>query len=251
MDSRENGNRNIKLIIEYDGTGYHGWQSQNNASAVQDIVNDAVSKVVCHPVNLTGASRTDAGVHAVGQVVNFFTSSSIPVEKIPFAVNAYLPDDIVVKGAVVVSDSFHSRFSTKGKRYRYIINNSKFPSALMRNREYFCPYNLDRDLMRIAAQVFVGEHDFKGFMAVGGQAKDTVRTIFEADIKTEQDRIVFEVRGNGFLYNMVRIMAGTLIDIGRGKLSIEDLHRVMNDGDRSKAGMTVPPQGLYLVEVYY
>ncbi len=251
MNNQRSEKRNIKLVIEYDGTGYHGWQSQINAVSIQDTLEQAITKVMCHPVILIGAGRTDAGVHAFGQAANFFTSSKIPTEKIPYALNSALPDDIVVREAHIVSQEFHSRYSAKGKKYRYIINNSTFPSALERNRGYYCPYKLNTGLMEEALHLFRGEHDFKGFMAAGRPVKDTIRNIYEANLWQNNNRIVIEVSGNGFLYNMVRIIVGTLIDVGRSKLSIIDVERILKEGDRSKAGKTVPPQGLYLVEVYY
>lgn len=243
--------RNIKLLIEYDGTNYHGWQKQANLITIQETLEQALSKVMCHLVSVVGAGRTDAGVHALGQVANFFTTCCIPVEKVPYALNSILPGDIVIKDAQEVSDEFHARYSAKGKKYRYVINNSKFPSALERNREYYYPYKLDLVLMKEALQLFKGTHDFKGFMAGGSLIKNTVRTIYEADLKKEQDRIVIEISGNGFLYNMVRIIVGTLIELGRGKISIEDIRKIITEGNRTKAGPTVPPHGLYLVEVYY
>lgn len=238
--------------MEYDGTNYHGWQTQENAVSIQETIERALSKVMCHPVQVIGAGRTDAGVHAFGQAANFFTMCSIPVEKIPYALNAILPDDIVIKSAEAVAEEFHARYSAQGKKYRYIINNSKLPSAINRLKEYFCPYNLDYESMRKALQLITGEHDFKGFMAAGSKVKDTFRTVYKAEMKEESgSRLVFELTGNGFLYNMVRIIVGTIIDLGRGRLSLKDVESILKEGDRKKAGQTVPPQGLYLVEVYY
>lgn len=251
MNNQCSEKRNIKLVIEYDGTGYHGWQSQVNAVSIQGTLEQAIAKVMCHPVTLIGAGRTDAGVHALGQVANFFTYSKIPIEKIPHALNSVLPDEIVIREASVIPEEFHSRYSAKGKKYRYIINNSTFRSALERNREYFCPYKLNTGLMEEALQLFCGEHDFKGFMAAGRPVKDTIRNVYETNFWQNNNRIVIEIYGNGFLYNMVRIIVGTLIDVGRSKLSILDVRRILEEGNRSKAGKTVPPQGLYLVEVYY
>lgn len=242
---------NVKMIIEYDGTHYHGWQKQQNAIGIQEILEVAAEKIVGHPVEIIGSGRTDSGVHAYGQVVNFETSTNIPIDKLPFALNTVLPQDIVVKHAEFVSQEFHARYQAKGKKYRYIIRNTKFPSAIMRNREYHCVYKLDKELMKSAAKIFEGTHDFKGLSSSGSNVKDTQRTILKADIVMDGDLIIFEVEGTGFLYNMVRIMVGTLVDIGRGKIPIENIQAVFENGDRNLAGATAPPQGLYLVEVFY
>jgi tRNA pseudouridine38-40 synthase len=238
-------------MIEYDGTGYHGWQRQQNAPSIQQSIEEVIEKVVGHQVELIGAGRTDAGVHALGQTANFHTSSNIVIDKMPLAFNSMLPDDIVIKNTETVPEDFHARYQAKGKRYRYIIRNAKFPSALMRNREYFCHYPLDIPLMQKAIKLFVGMHDFKGLAAAGSSAKDTVRTIYDAQIKQEGENLVIDFYGNGFLYNMVRIMVGTLVDVGRGKLPIENIEKLISEGDRKLGGITAPPQGLYLVEVLY
>ena len=251
MNILNTGQRNIKLTVEYDGTNYHGWQSQINAVSIQDTLEHVLAKVTGHSVSIIGAGRTDAGVHALGQVANFLTTCSIPIEKIPYAFNAVLPRDIVIKNACVMHEDFHSRYLAKGKKYKYIINNSKFPSAIQRSQEYFCPYKLDYKLMYDTLKLFVGEHDFKGFAASGSTVRNTKRIVYTAEMKKEQDRIVIELSGNGFLYNMVRIIVGTLVDVGRGKIAISDVEGALVEGDRSRAGVTLPPQGLYLVEVYY
>jgi len=271
--------RNIRLTLEYDGTAYHGWQSQTNASTVQDTVTAAINSLTGEACSLIGSSRTDTGVHALGYVCNFLTGSAIPADKFSFALNTLLPDDIVVRRSEEAPADFHSRFDASGKTYRYLIFNSVFPSALLRHRAYHIYYPLDIDAMNKAAQYLNGTHDFFAFSAAGGSAKTTVRTITKAgirearqsfgqDIVTDQSAqesakdeprtdlqsgrlIEFTVTGNGFLYNMVRIIAGTLIEVGFGKLKPEDIPEIIESLDRRKAGRTAPAHGLYLVEVYY
>lgn len=243
--------RNIRLTIEYDGTAYHGWQSQINATAVQDIVTSAVHSLTGENCSLTGSSRTDTGVHALGQVCNFFTASSIPSDKFAFALNTLLPDDVVIRKSEEVSPDFHARFSTVGKKYRYLFYNSIFPSALLRNRAYHVFYPLDVEAMRQAAGYFVGTHDFVAFSATGGSVKTTVRTITQTTVERDGNLIEFCVTGDGFLYNMVRIIAGTLVEAGFGKIKPDAIPEIITSLDRKRAGRTVPAHGLYLVEVYY
>ncbi len=243
--------RNIKLTIEYDGTAYHGWQSQINATAVQDIVTNAVYSLIGEVCSLNGSSRTDAGVHALGQVCNFFTESSIPADKFAFALNTLLPEDVVIRKSEEVSPDFHARFSAKGKKYQYIIFNSPFPSALLRHRAYHVFYPLEIDAMRQAARHFIGTHDFAAFSAIGGSVKTTVRTITQAAVERDGELIKLCVAGDGFLYNMVRIIAGTLIEVGFGKLKPDAIPGIIAGIDRRKAGRTAPAHGLYLMEIYY
>lgn len=246
--------RNIKLTIEFDGTAYHGWQSQINAVTVQDTVTAAVNALTGEDCSLSGSSRTDAGVHALGYVCNFYTQSAIPADKFAFALNTLLPEDIVIKGSQEVSDDFHARFSAKGKTYKYLIYNSVFPTALLRNRAYHVYYPLDITAMQKAATQFVGTHDFYAFSAAGGSVKTTVRTITAATVlrqNPDDNLIEFHITGDGFLYNMVRIIAGTLVEVGIGKLKPDDISELISGLDRRKAGRTAPAHGLYLVEVYY
>ena len=263
--------RNIKLTIEYDGTHYHGWQSQINAPAVQDAVEKALRRLTGEDCRLTGASRTDVGVHALGQVANFYTRSPIPADKFSYALNSLLPADIVIRTSCEVESDFHSRFFAQGKMYRYLIYNSNRPSALLRHRACFVPQPLDVERMGRAAQFFLGTHDFSAFRATGSNTKTSTRTMFRVSVRAERepagvsgvpmdppdagdwDRrlILFEIVGDGFLYNMVRIMAGTLIEVGLGKMSPEDALRALESGERDFAGRTAPSHGLYLVEVYY
>ncbi|NSW91220.1 MAG: tRNA pseudouridine(38-40) synthase TruA [Firmicutes bacterium] len=245
--------RNIKLTIEYDGTNYNGWQSQINGFAIQDKIEDAIYKLTNEKVKLIGAGRTDSGVHAYGQVANFYTSSSIPADKFSFALNTILPDDIVVRKSEEVDEDFHARFSAKGKRYRYLIYNSTHPSALLRNKSWHVFYNLNIELMKEASLYLIGTHNFRSFMAKdkGSQVKSTVRTIWETSLIRRNDIIQIEIAGNGFLYNMVRIIAGTLVDVGIGKIEAKYINDIIKGCDRKLAGRTAPPQGLYLMEVYY
>ncbi len=243
--------RNIKLTIEYDGTAYHGWQSQQNAVTVQDVVTNAIMKLTGEKVSITGASRTDAGVHALGQVCNFFTASPIPADKFAYALNTLLPKDIVIRGSEQVPSDFHARFSAKGKMYRYVFYNSPFPSALERNRAYHIYYPLDESAMTSAAAHLVGTHDFEAFSAAGSSVKSTVRTITKASVIRRGDLVELTVAGDGFLYNMVRIIAGTLVEVGFGKKMPGDVPDIIKSLDRRLAGRTAPAQGLYLVEIYY
>jgi len=195
--------------------------------------------------------RTDAGVHAYGQVANFKTNSKLPVEKFAIAVNSKIKKSIVIKKAEEVDESFHARYCCKEKTYRYIINNSEYGTAIYRNLEYYVPQKLDINKMEQAIKYFIGEHDFKAFKASGTSSKSSVRTIYSAIIKNEGDRIIIELTGNGFLYNMVRIISGTLVDVGLGKIKPNEIPEIIESKDRQRAGKTLPPQGLYLVEVKY
>jgi len=244
--------KNIKLIIEYDGTKYNGWQTQKNGNGIQDLITNAIHQVTGEEIKLNGSGRTDAGVHAIGQTANFKTECSIPVNKFPEAINKFLPKDIVIKEAISVPSDFHARYSVKGKKYMYIVNNSKYRSGLHYNYEYHFNNELDYKSMKKAAEHFEGTYDFRGFMASGSSVKDTIRTIEKVQVKKREDgKIIFNFTGNGFLYNMVRIMVGTLLDVGVGKIKPEEIPSIIKSKDRTKAGKTVPAQGLYLVEVYY
>lgn len=240
------------MTIEYDGTRFHGWQSQINALAVQDVVTAAIRKLTGEEeISLIGCSRTDTGVHAYGQVANFHTGSRIPADKFAYALNHLLPEDVVVRKSEEMYEGFHSRFSAKGKKYRYLIHNTQFPSALLQHRAYHTPYPMDFEKMHEAAAHFVGTHDFAAFQATGSNAKTTVRTVTEIRLDKNENTICMEIAGNGFLYNMVRIIAGTLVYVGMGKIAPEDIPSIIAGGDRTRAGITAPAHGLYLVEIYY
>lgn len=244
--------RNIKLTIEYDGKDFNGWQKQPNKLNIQGEIEQVISSITGEEnIELNASGRTDAGVHALGQVANFKTNSNIPIEKIAIAINSRLKKSIVIKKAEEVDDRFHSRYNCKRKTYRYIINNSNNGTAIYRNLEYYVPQKLDVLKMQEAVKYFEGEHDFKGFKASGTSSKSSVRIIYDAKVKQENDKVYIELTGNGFLYNMVRIIAGTLVDVGLGKTNVEDMGEILSSKDRSRAGKTLPPQGLYLVKVEY
>lgn len=243
--------RNIKLTIEYDGKCYNGWQKQPNKLNIQGEIEKAIYNITKEKVDLIGSGRTDAGVHALGQVANFKTDSQIPIEKLAIAINSQLKNSIVIKNAEEVNERFHSRYNAKQKTYRYIINNSKTGSAIYRNLEYCFPIKLDVEKMKKAAKYFKGEHDFKAFKSSGTSSKNSVRTIYKAEVKQDKERIIIELTGNGFLYNMVRIISGTLLDVGLGKILPEKIPNIIEEKNRQKAGKTLPPHGLYLVAVEY
>ncbi|MFR1972833.1 MAG: tRNA pseudouridine(38-40) synthase TruA [Clostridia bacterium] len=243
--------RNIKLTIEYDGKCYNGWQKQPNKLNIQGEIERAIYNITKEEVNLIGSGRTDAGVHALGQVANFKTNSEIPIEKLPLAINSQLKNSIVIKEAEEVDERFHSRYNAKHKTYRYIINNSKCGTAIYRNLEYSYPFKLDAEKMKQASKYFEGEHDFKAFKSSGTSSKNSVRTIYKAIVKQEGEKIIIELTGNGFLYNMVRIISGTLLDVGLGKIRAEEIPEIIESKDRQRAGKTLPAHGLYLVEVKY
>jgi tRNA pseudouridine38-40 synthase len=243
--------RNIKLIIEYDGKKFGGWQKQPTKLNIQGEIEQAIKEITGEDVELIASGRTDSGVHSLGQVANFKTNSNIEIEKVAIAINSKLKKSIVIKKAEEVSEDFHARYSCKGKKYRYIINNSQQGTAIYRDLECHIPQKLDVEKMRKAIKYFEGEHDFKGFKASGTSSKNTIRTIYKAEIKQEGERIIIELTGSGFMYNMVRIIAGTIVDVGLGRINPEEIPRIINLKDRNKAGKTLPAHGLYLVEVYY
>ena len=243
--------RNIKLTIEYDGKDFNGWQKQPDKLNIQGTIEQAIESIVGHSVDLTASGRTDAGVHALGQVANFKTNSEIPIEKIAIAINSRMKKSIIIKNAEEVEERFHSRLNCKKKTYRYVINNSKQGTAIYRNLEYHISNDLDIEKMKQAAKYFEGEHDFKAFKASGTSSKNSVRTIYNAKIYKENERIYIELTGSGFLYNMVRIISGTLVEVGIGKLKPEQIQDIIESKKRENAGKTLPPYGLYLVNVEY
>lgn len=243
--------RNIKLVIEYDGKNFNGWQKQPNKLNIQGEIEKAIGEITGEEIELIASGRTDAGVHSLGQVANFKTNSKIDIEKFPYAINSKLKKSIVIKSAEEVPERFHSRYSVHSKTYRYTINNSKFGTALYRDMEYHFPIKLDENKMQEAAKYFEGEHDFKAFKASGTSSKSSVRIIYKAVVKRQDDRVIIELTGNGFLYNMVRIIAGTLVDVGIGKIEPEEIKNIIEEKDRKKAGKTLPARGLCLLEVQY
>lgn len=243
--------RNIKLTIEYDGKDFNGWQKQPNKLNIQGEIERAIYNITKEEVDLIGSGRTDAGVHAFGQIANFKTNSNISIEKMAIAINSQLKNSIVVKKAEEVDERFHSRYNAKRKTYRYVINNTEYGSAIYRNLEYHFPIKLNVEKMQEAAKYFEGEHDFKAFKSSGTSGRNSVRTIYKAEVRTDGERILIELTGNGFLYNMVRIISGTLLDVGLGKIEPSEIEDIINSKDRTRAGKTLPAHGLYLVKVNY
>jgi len=243
--------KRYKITIEYKGTNYAGWQIQKNDITVQGIMQEAMSKLFKEDIQLTSSGRTDAGVHAMGQVAHFDSGTKIPADKIPYAINTLLPQDISVTSCEEVPKDFHARFSAKNKTYIYKMFYSPYPSPLRADFYHWLTVKPDINLMRLGAQLFIGEHDFKFFKASGSNVKNTVRTIYSLKIDEVGNEIIITVNGNGFLYNMVRIMAGTLLYIGLSKLTIQDIYAIMDKGDRRRAGKTLPANGLTLYKVEY
>ena len=243
--------RNIALKLMYNGTAYHGWQVQKNAISVAETLEKALSTVVCHPVKCTGAGRTDAGVHAEVYIANFRTTSTIPCDRIPLAVNTRLPRDIVVVKATEVPMEFNAIGSCHRKEYTYRIYNSRLGNPFYVDRAWFYPKHLDETVMQRAADCFVGTHDFAAVRSVGTDVKSTVRTVYYYKIEREGDLISLRVCANGFLYNMARAMAGTCVYAAEGKFPPEDVAQILLNGDRTAAGPTVPPGGLYMTKLWY
>ncbi len=243
--------RNIRITLSYDGTSYHGFQIQKNAVTIQQTVQDAVKKITGQHCTLIGCGRTDAGVHAASYTANFFTDSSIPADKVCLALNSVLPDDIVCTASYEENADFHSKNSALKKHYTYKILNSQIPDPFWRNYAWHWKYGLDIEKMKAAAAPFVGTHDFLGFASAGFSVKTTVRTIYSLDVSEKGNIVTVDVTGNGFLYNMVRIITGTLVFAGCGRTDPSDIPDIIASRDRTRAGITAPPQGLYLTEVIY
>ena len=261
--------KRIKLVVAYDGTNYHGWQVQPNADTIEGELNKAISELTGEQIEVIGASRTDAGVHALGNVAVFDTESRIPGEKFSYALNQRLPDDIIIQKSEEVAADFHPRYQKCRKTYEYTILNRKFPLPEYRNTAHFDYGKLDIEAMKKACKAFIGEHDFAGFCSAGAQVKTTVRTIYSLDVEiveldkkeehsvskeniSETNRLIkIRVNGNGFLYNMVRIIAGTLLEVGKGSIKPEQMEEIIKSTDRAKAGPTAPAKGLKLIEIRY
>lgn len=243
----------ILITIEYDGTNFCGWQTQNQKRTVQGEIEAALSSFYDEQIQIHGSGRTDAGVHAFGQTAHFDApqKNNFKVEKLPYAINEKLPDDVKILFAKQVDDNFHARKSVKKKTYLYKAYVSHFLSPLDRSRKMRIFPEPNLAAMKEAASLLIGEHDFCAFMSAGSQIKDTIRTIYEINIKKNQNDFTFEICGNGFLYNMVRIIVGTLIEIGQGRLSQTNITKALETGERKFAGKTAQPQGLYLKNVKY
>lgn len=242
--------RNIKLLVEYDGTRYHGWQRQANAPTIQQTLEEGIARVVGHEVTLFGSGRTDAGVHALGQVANFHTSASIAAERLPHAINANVPDDIAVLRAEDAAPDFHARYSARRKTYRYRIVRRAVRPAVGAAFVHWHRFPLDVAAMQRAAGLFLGEHDFAAFESHSA-GEGTVRTITRSDLSEAGERLDYYVTANGFLYNMVRAMVGTLLEIGSGRRPADDVTRLLASRDRKRAGRTAPAKGLCLMQVDY
>lgn len=243
--------KNVKLIIEYDGTDYYGFQIQPECRTVQGEIERSLSVIFQKPVKIYGAGRTDAGVHAAGQVINFKHGTERTVEQIQRALNGLLPPDIAVKSVEEMDEHFHARYSAKRRRYKYQILNRPYRGVFLRNVAFFYPYYLNVELMDETCKIFTGTHDFTSFKASSKEVKSNIRTIFLFRCYRSEDLVIFEIEADGFLHMMVRILTGTIIQSGRGRFSPEKIRHILEAKDRRQAGPTLPPHGLSLVEVKY
>lgn len=243
--------KRLLLTIQYDGTAYHGWQVQANALSVQEAFQDAVEKVFGERLNVKGCSRTDSGVHANKYCLTLDTSMNITDEGVVMALNAQLPPDIAVKACREVSFDFHPRYSCTRKQYVYRIYNGGTRNPFVRNTAYYYRYPIEVELLNNAAKAFCGTHDFAGFCSVRSDVENTVRTVVRAEVKRDGDFVLFTFEADGFLYNMVRIMVGTLLFVNEGKIAPDALPDVIASKDRSRAGRTAQPQGLFLNDIFY
>ena len=243
--------RRIRLIVAYDGTAYCGWQIQPNGITIEEVLNKALSALTGEDIHIIGASRTDAGVHALGNVAVFDTEARMAADKFCYALNQRLPDDIRIQSSDEVPQDWHPRKQISTKIYEYKILNRRIGIPTERLYSHFCYYPLDTDLMREAAQYLTGEHDFASFCSVKSQAETTVRTIYRLDVNKEGDMITIHVEGSGFLYNMIRIIAGTLIKAGTGYYPPEHVREILEGRERRLAGQTMPACGLTLVGIRY
>ena len=243
--------RNIALFLTYLGTHYHGWQIQKDLPTVQETMEKAIEMITGTRVHVTGCGRTDAGVHAKCYVANFRTSSTIPCDRLPYALNTHLPPDIVVTKAFEVHEDFNAIGSCSRKEYTYLIYNSRLKDPFYVDRAWFYPKHLDEAVMQAAADQFVGTHDFAAVRSVGTDVKSTVRTVYHYKVERDGDVIALRVCANGFLYNMARAMAGTVVYAAEGKIRPEEIGAILNSGNRTAAGPTVPPGGLYMTHLWY
>lgn len=244
--------RNIRLLLQYEGTRYQGWQRQTSSeNTIQGKLEQLLSKMCNEPIEVMGSGRTDAGVHALGQVANFHTTSTMSAEEMLSYINEYLPQDIAVLQVTEAAPRFHSRLNACGKRYCYRVINSAIPNVFWRRYALEVPLKLDVEAMEKAASYLSGEHDFKAFTSAKKGKKSTVRRIDKIDIAREGDRLTFTFEGNGFLHHMVRILVGTLLEVGMGKRKPEEMTEILASGSREKAGALVHAKGLTLMEVFY
>lgn len=243
---------NFKLTIEYDGTAYHGWQRQAGDRTIQETIETALTTMTEETIRLHGSGRTDAGVHALGQTAHFHTSAAIPAEGFSGGLNSLTPDDIIIRSCEMVPEDFHARFSAKKKTYHYIIQNTHLPPAIGRQYVWWVQHPIEIEYMKKNLDHIIGTHDFKSFEGTGSPKRHTIRTVFEANIQTEENgRIFFSITADGFLRYMVRNIVGTLVDVGKGVLLLSDFKSILLAKDRNRAGATAPPQGLFLVSVHY
>jgi tRNA pseudouridine38-40 synthase len=242
---------NIKLTIEYDGTNYHGWQVQPNGETIQEILERAIEKILGAKIRLNGSGRTDAGVHALGQVANFIWRGDLDLLALPRGLNALTPEDIVVKRAEEVPDSFDARRDVRSRTYQYRIWRQSWPSAFHRRFSWHLPYPLDLSAMQQAVRFLDGEHDFACFQAAGCDAAHAVRKVYHNSLSREGDFLVYTIEATAYLRHMVRNIVGTLVEVGQGKRTPESFAGLLESRDRTQAGPTAPPQGLFLVEVKY
>lgn len=243
--------RRIKFIVAYDGTNYHGFAKQNNALTIQEVLEKAIFAITHEEVEVIGAGRTDTGVHAKGQCCVVDSMTQIPVYNLLKAVNSKLPKDIVIKEMIDVTKDFHPRYKAKQKTYRYQIFNGQTLDPFTYKYAYFYPYPLDVEKMIESAKYIIGTHDFKCFCSAGGGAKTTTRTVYSLDIQKIDELIQINICGNGFLYNMVRIIVGTLIEVGRGQIAPCTMEQIIASLERKKAGPTAPPEGLMMLNIEY
>ena len=241
----------VFLTVAYDGTNYHGWQLQPNGITIESVLNQALSDLLGEEIAVIGASRTDAGVHSLGNAAVFDTNTKIPADKISYALNRRLPEDIVVQESKEVAPHFHPRRCDSRKTYEYRILNRGFNDPMRRHHTHFFHYSLDEGRMQKAAQYLVGEHDFKSFCSIHAEVLTTVRTIYEANVRRKKDEIIIRISGNGFLYHMVRIIAGTLIQVGNGVIEPERMEEILLAKDRSAAGPTAPAKGLTMTGIVF
>ena len=243
--------KRIKLVVAYDGTNYCGWQVQPNGETIEGVLNRALSELLGEDIKVTGASRTDSGVHSLGNVAVFDTETRIPPEKISYALNQRLPEDIVVQDSCQVAEDFHPRHCNSRKTYEYRILNRTFAMPTRRLDTYFFYRKLDLDAMKQAASYIEGTHDFKSFCSANSPVEDTVRTVYFLHVEKQDDIISIRVQGSGFLYNMVRILAGTLIQVGLGEIKPEDIPGILEAKNRSAAGPTAPAHGLTMIGIEF
>ncbi len=243
--------RTIKLTIEYDGTNYCGWQSQKNDPTIQDTIEAALSRILNHPVGVIGSGRTDSGVHALGQVAHVRTHSGISLSSLQRGANSLLPPDIFIKDAEGVNKEFHARFSAKSRRYEYCIWNSPQPSVFRRKYVWWIRERLEVERMAEAAQFLLGQHDFSSFQGTDDAKVSPERLVMDCGFRKEDAEVIFYIHADGFLRHMVRNIIGTLVDVGKNKIAPADFSRILQARDRSQAGITAPPQGLFLTRVYY